>query len=65
MPVLTEDQVQVAAIVSRGVAEEYTRVAQDRGLSRAAFLRELLLRGYRDYQREQDLLERLRPARTV
>lgn len=62
MPILPENQVQVAAIVSQEVADQYTEAAQERGISRAAFLRDLMARGWRDYQREQKLLQSIRDA---
>lgn len=65
MPVLPEGQVQIAAIVDSETAASYDRVARDRRMSRAAFIRELLDRGWKDYQREQDLLRRLQDARAV
>lgn len=65
MPQLPKGQVQVAAIVSQETASEYTRAARERGTSRAAFLRDLMARGYRDLQREQELLKRLQEARAV
>lgn len=65
MPVLSEGQVQIATIVDSEIAAEYTRVADERRLSRAAFLRELLDRGWKDYQREQEILRSLQGARGV
>ena len=62
MPVLAEDQVQVAAIVSRETADKYTEAARKRGTSRAAFLRDLMERGYRDFLREQRVLRSIQES---
>lgn len=62
MPILTDGQQQVATIVSQRLVDELDALARDKGISRAALIRDLVGRGLSDYRREQRLLQTLRQA---